>query len=274
MYETLLSPGYLLVQTVSLVIAHTAILGFVKSVDSAGFDHTLTTGYELIGRVLSTTFGDIFLEKMFSDGPFLFALYVGFFPVLLYLSINTVFRSSIEKQVGGMELLCYGPVDKTSCYLASFIRDLILSLIFIFFLLILFIVDAGVLNLLVTRKVIWALFALPAVSAAVFAYGMLIGSVSDSSTAGLALFLGIMVLFAAVLVSSYAMAGANIRRLSTILNNIVQWISPGKYWVESLRAIELGQAGLLLLSIVKLLILVAVLLTTSHLLLRKSRVRK
>ena len=90
-------------------------------------------------------------ELMFATnvmGPFLFTLYVAFLPVLLYLAISSVFRFGLEKKVGALELLAYGPADGTSYFLAALIKDILMTAIYLV-LLYLFLLIAALLNNLI-----------------------------------------------------------------------------------------------------------------------------
>ena len=89
-----------------------------------------------------------FLEKLFSEGPFQFVFYISFIPVFLYLSFSTVFHFGLEKKVGAIELLAYGPVDGTSYFLAFYIKDVVLTILYLL-VLVLFLSAAALLNNLV-----------------------------------------------------------------------------------------------------------------------------
>ena len=119
--ETVISPGWYVAQTIGLLLAYLLVAGFVRAIDSSGFDYTLAPAYDLIGRSLAGAFGSTFVSKLFAEGPFLFTLYVGFLPVLLYLAVSSVFRFGLEKKVGALELLTYGPAFFSSLVILFFL---------------------------------------------------------------------------------------------------------------------------------------------------------
>ena len=123
-FETLLSPGLYVTLALGLLLGFFLVSGFAASIDSAGFNPTLNPVYDMLGRSLAGAFGSAFVEKLFAEGPFLFALLVSFFPVFLFLSISSVFRFGQEKNAGALELLAYGPADGTSYIVASFLKDI------------------------------------------------------------------------------------------------------------------------------------------------------
>jgi len=99
------------------------VRSFTQSVDSSGFNPSINVLYDFIDKALTGAFGDAFVAKVFEEGPLTLALMVSFLPVFLFLSISSVFRFGAEKNAGAVELLTYGPVDGTACFLASFLRD-------------------------------------------------------------------------------------------------------------------------------------------------------
>ncbi|MCK5673300.1 MAG: hypothetical protein KAH95_07975, partial [Spirochaetales bacterium] len=49
-FESLLSPGYYIAQTVGLLLSYFLISGFISSIDSSGFNYSLHPLYGLIGN--------------------------------------------------------------------------------------------------------------------------------------------------------------------------------------------------------------------------------
>jgi hypothetical protein len=127
LYETLISPGYYISVSVGLALATLLVTGFAASIDTSGFDYQLNPIYDLIGRTLEGGFGAAFVHRVFSEGPLTAALYVGIAPVFLYLALSTIFRFTVERSVGAVELVVYGPADGSSYFVASFVKDIILG---------------------------------------------------------------------------------------------------------------------------------------------------
>ena len=130
-FETLISPGYYVAQTIGLVLSYLLVAGFVRAIGSSGFDWELHPAYGLIGRTLVGAFGATFANKLFAEGHFLFTLHIAFLPVLLYLAVSSVFRSGLEKKVGALELLTYGPADAISSFVATLIKDILLTAVYL-----------------------------------------------------------------------------------------------------------------------------------------------
>lgn len=271
--EGVLSPGYYAAQTVGLVLAWLLVAGFVRAVDSSGFDYTLDPAYDLIGRGLAGAFGTAFVAKLFAEGPFLCTLYAAFLPVLLYLSVSSVFRFGLEKKVGAVELLTYGPADAAACLLAALVKDLLLTLAALAVLLLFLLTAAGLNNLVLGPAFFSSLGILFFVAAAVYGYGLLAGSLTDNSASAVALFLGVVLVFGGVLVGSFTVIGGYVRNLASVFSWAVQWFSPLFYWQLALRAAEVGDWGRFLAGALLLTLLAAALLGVSHLVMKVRGVR-
>jgi hypothetical protein len=271
--ETLISPGYYIAQTIGLVLAYLLVSGFVRAVDSSGFNYALNPGYELIGRCLVGAFGATFVEKLFSEGPFLFTLYVAFLPVLLYLAVGSVFRFGLEKKVGALELLAYGPADGTSCFLATLIKDIFMTVIYLAVLLV-FLLIAGLLNnLILGPSFYYSLIILLFLSIAIYAYGVFASSLTDNSASAIAVFLGLILFFIIIMMGSFTVVSGYVRNLTGVFAWIVKWISPLFYWDLALRVVEIGNWGMYIVGIVLLLALSALVLFISHLTIKARGVR-
>ncbi len=271
--ETLISPGFYITQTIGLLLGYLLVNGFISSVDSSGFVYTLNPAYDLIGRILSGAFGSAFVNKLFSEGPFLFILYVSCIPILLYLSVSSVFRFGLEKQAGAIELLCYGPADGTAYFLASLVKDVIMMGLYLA-VLYLFLLVTGMLNNLVLGTTFYHnLFVLFFLSASIFSYGILASTVTDNSSSAIALFSGIMIFFAVVMLGSFMIVGGYVRNVATVIAWIIQWVSPLFYWDLALRSMEAGSTAMYLLGMVLLLVLTVIILGISHMVMKIRGVR-
>ncbi|UCF97064.1 MAG: hypothetical protein JSV89_18100 [Spirochaetaceae bacterium] len=271
--ETLIGPGFYVAQAIGLVLAYLLVAGFVRAIDSSGFDYQLNTAYELIGRSLVGAFGATFVEKLFSEGPFLFTLYVAFLPVLLYLAVSSVFRFGLEKKVGALELLTYGPADSTSYFLAALIKDILMTAIYLVVLLV-FLLIAGLLNnLILGPSFYYSLLILFFLSIAIYAYGIFASSLTDNSASAIAVFLGLILFFFIIMMGSFTIVSGYVRNLSSVFAWIVKWISPLFYWDLAVRFVEVGNWGMYFIGILLLLVLSAVVLLISHLTMKARGVR-
>jgi len=271
--ETLISPGYYVAQTIGLVLAYLLVAGFVRAVDSSGFNYTLNPAYELIGRSLVGAFGATFVEKLFSEGPFLFTLYIAFLPVLLYLAVSSVFRFGLEKKVGALELLTYGPADGTSYFLAALIKDILMTAIYLVVLL-LFLFIAGLLNnLILGPSFYYSLIILFFLSIAIYAYGIFASSLTDNSASAIAVFLGLILFFFIIMMGAFTVVSGYVRNLASVFAWIIKWISPLFYWDLALRFVEVGNWGMYFIGVALLLLLSVVVLFISHLTIKTRGVR-
>jgi len=271
--ETLISPGFYVAQTIGLVLAYLLVIGFVRAIDSSGFNYALNPAYELIGRSLVGAFGETFVEKLFSEGPFLFTLYVAFLPVLLYLAVSSVFRFGLEKKVGALELLAYGPADGTSYFLAALIKDILMTAIYLVVLFV-FLLIAGLLNNLILGPSFYqSLIILFFLSSAIYAYGIFASTLADNSASAIAIFLGLILFFIIIMMGSFTIVSGYVRNLASVFAWIVKWISPLFYWDLALRVIAVGNWGVYFLGIGLLLALTAVILFISHLTIKARGVR-
>ena len=271
--ETVISPGFYVAQTIGLGLAYLLVAGFVRAVDSSGFDFALDPFYDLIGRSLAGTFGTTFVAKLFAEGPFLFTLYVAFLPMLLYLAVSSVFRFGLEKKVGALELLTYGPADATAYFLAALIKDLLLTLVSLALLLLFLLVAAGLNNLLLGPAFFASLIILFFLCIAIYGYGILAASLTDNSASAIALFLGVILVFGIVMIGSFTVIGGYVRNLSSVFAWAIKWISPLFYWDLALRFAEVGNWGMYALGAFLLLVLAAAVLALSHLTMKVRGVR-
>jgi len=273
LFESLIHPGFYVALAVSLAVGYAFVAAFVRSIDSSGFNFQLSPLYTFAGGLLSGWFGGAVLTKVFADGPFLFAVNIAFLPVLLYLSMTSVYRFGTEKASGAIELLTYGPSDGTSYFLASMLKDLVLTVLTLVVFLLFFLAAAAVDNIAVTPRLFDTLILLLLASSAVYAYGVLVSVVTDSANTALALFLaGFIVLFVS-LIGSYAIVGGYVRSLSTVAAWVIQWFSPFFYWSIGTQAAIGGEAARYLLGLLGLLVLSSAVLVGSHFIVRARGVR-
>lgn len=272
-FETLISPGYYVAMTVGFLLAYFLVRGFGQAVDSSGFDFRLQPVYDLLGRALEGAFGSVVVRKLFAEGPFQLVLYAAFLPVLLFLAASSVFRFGLERKVGAIELLAYGPADGTSYFLASLIKDLLATLLYLLLLLGLLAVAAALHNLILGPSFFYSLALLPFLATAVYAYGILASTLTDNSASALAVFLAVMVFFLVVFLGSFTIVSGYVRSLSAVFAWVLRWVSPLYYWDQALRAAEVGSGGLYALHLLLELVLAGAVLTASHFILKSRGVR-
>ena len=105
--ELLNNPGVYVVLSVVLVAGYVLATGFVRAVDAAGFNAAGDSVYDVLGRGLSALFGAAFVSGLFSEGPFVFILYMAILPYLLFLTVSSVFRLAFERRVGALHYGLY-----------------------------------------------------------------------------------------------------------------------------------------------------------------------
>jgi hypothetical protein len=271
--ETLIGPGFYVAMAIGLLLSYFLVSGFVRSIDSSGFDYQLNPVYQLIGRSLAGAFGATFVDKLFAEGPFLFALYIGFLPVLLFLAVSSVFRFGLEKKVGALELLTYGPADGTSYFLAALVKDVLMTVIYLAAMVVFFEVTALVSNLTLGPAFYQNLAVVFCLSVAIYAYGILASTLTDNSASAIAVFLGVMVFFVAILMGSFTIVSGYVRNLAGVLAWVIKWISPLFYWDLGMGYAGLSSWGMYALSNVLLLVLSGAVLLGSHLIMKARGVR-
>ena len=238
--ETLLSAGFYVVLTAGLLLEFVFVSAFVSSVNSAGFSYSATPLYGFIGRVLSGAFGTTFVDSLFAEGPFVFALYTSFLPVLTFLVVSSVFRYAFEKRGEAVELLAYGPVDSVSYFLASLIRDAVMSAVALLCLSAMLAVSGVANNMVLGGSFSYHVVLILFFSLCLSAYGILASSVTDNPASAITIFLGLALLFGVVMVGSITVISDQVRRAFDIVGLVVRWISPVYYWSLGLRQAVLG----------------------------------
>ena len=272
-FESFLSPGYYIAQAVGLLLSYILISGFVSSIDSSGLNYMLHPLYEFIGRLLSGAFGITFLEKLFAEGPFQFVFYVSFVPIFIYLSFSTVFRFSLEKKVGAIELLAYGPVDGTSYFLAFYIKDVVLTVLYLV-LLILFLIMAALLNNLVLGPAfLYTLVVIFFMAMLLYSISILASVLTDSGASAMVLYIGIILFLLIVIMGSFTIGSAYVRSFSSVLSWLINWFSPFFYWGLALSFLEVGNMLAYFLILLVMMVLSCLFLFLSHLVIKIRGVR-
>lgn len=273
LFEVTISPGFYIALSLGLALGFVCMFLFAESVGSSGFKPDLNPVYDIVTRTLAGVFGVTFVEKLFAEGPFLFALFVAFFPVLLYLAMSSAFTFGFEKNVGAIELIAYGPADGTSYFLASLVKDVVCTAVALVLFTGYFAAGAGLNNLVLGPMFFHALPLLFFFSIAVYAYGVLSSVVTDSEASATALFVVIFVFFVFIQIGSFALTSGYVRNLSSVLGVVVKWISPVFYWQAGLDAVDGAMGALYALDMFLLLVVAAAVLVASHYILKLRGVR-
>ena len=271
--ETALSPGLYVTLALGLLLGFFLVSGFAASIDTAGFNPALNPLYDMLGRSLAGAFGSAFVQKLFAEGPFLFALVVSFLPVFLFLSISSVFRFGQEKNAGAVELLAYGPADGTSYIVASFLKDIVFTAATLALIAAFLAAAAALGNLVLGPLFLASLPVLFALALAVFGYGALCSVLSAHASSALAAFIGILLVFLLVLVGSLSIVSASVRTGASIAAAVLQWISPFFYASLCLKAAQVGSLAGVLGGLGLLLVLAAALIGAGHLAISRRGVR-
>jgi hypothetical protein len=273
LFETAIYPGFYVALSSSLALAFILVSMFADAVGGSGFDPNANPVYEIVYRFLTGVFGATFSEKLFAEGPFLFAFIVSFFPMLAYLSMSSAFRFGFEKNVGAIELIAYGPADGTSYIIASLAKDMICSAASLCALLAFFTLSAIIFNLVLGSAFFFALLVVFFFAFAVFAYGIFASAITDNEASSVAVFIAILVFFALIQIGSFALVSGYVKNLSGTLAWIAQWFSPFFYLSAGLDSIDASNFLLYAGSLVCMILLGCGLLVASHFILKTKGVR-
>ena len=184
-----------------------------------------------------------------------------------------MFRFGLEKKVGAIELLAYGPVDGTSYFLAFYIKDVVLT-IFYLLALVLFLSIAALLNNLVLGPAfLYALVVIFFMALLLYTISILAAVLTDSGASAMALYLGIILLFLIVMMGSFTIASGYVRSVSSVLSWVINWVSPFFYWGLALAFIEAGNTLNYLLILLVMAVLSGLFLFLSHLVIKIKGVR-
>jgi hypothetical protein len=202
-------------------------------------------------------FGEIFVQHLFSEGPFLFALYCSFIPIILYVLISSIITYHQHKDQGVLELFRFGSFKTSSYIISLFIKDVISVSIFFIYLFSFFFAVSRFNNLLLGPLFIQSMISLLFVTLLLCAYGKLAMVATSSPVESLFLLIATLTLFLLIQLGTYSIVSENLRTISSILSSVVQWFSPFYYvtlmqtgfTLPSLAYTSGGILGTLLLSV-------------------------
>jgi hypothetical protein len=262
--ETLISPAFPIICTACLVLGYLSVTGFIGSIDSDGINPALNPAFELVIKFMSGVFGESFFHKLFSEGPFAFALIIAYIPVLIYLSVSSVFKFGFEKNTGALELVIYGPVSITLYVIAAFLRNLFFSLVYLTACSIILFFYALLTNTVPGIMFLTVLILLAFLSLAVYGYTVFCSVISANGLASLPIFLGFALFFIVLQLGTLIVTSGYVLNIWSILSWVFQWFSPLFYFSIGFSFLDYGNVFLLLLSIFLFCFLTSFLLTTSH----------
>jgi hypothetical protein len=263
--ETWYAPGIYISATAGLLLAYLTVSSYTKSIGSGGFDSSLNPVFDLLAGLLIGAFGESFFLNFFSEGPFLFALIIAFIPVLMHLTISSVFRFGLEKNVGALRLIAFGPADGTSYIIGSMLKDVFFYSLYLVVLTCFFLLGAVTNNLLLGPKFYYALLTIFSFALCISAYGIMASVLTSNSGSAVALFSTALLVFALVNLGTFVNVQGYIRDLSSTVSMIIKWISPFFFWQWAMKAVDASSAGQFVLALCGMLLVSLVLVFASHL---------
>jgi hypothetical protein len=272
-FEAVIHPGFSIALAVALAVACVCVAAFVRSIDSSGFNPKANPFYWLLEGLLAGAFGETFVSELFSHGPFMLAANAAFLPVLLYLSLTSIHKFGSEKAAGAIELLSYGPSDGTAYFLASMLKDMILSALALVLLIAFFALSVVVENLAFDSRIPGVMIAIFFTAVSVCAYAVFISVMTETANSAVALFLGGFVLLMLVCAGSYALGSSSVHGLSVVAASVVQWFSPFFYWSLCVKGASAGDSLLFIVGLAGQVLLACAALVASHHVLRRRGVR-
>lgn len=288
--EASLNPGYYIWLAIALAVVYFLARTFVAGVDGAGFVcggaslHAAATDawatcyersplYAIVGRAITAAFGVTFADSLLAEGPFQIGLLAAFAPPCVFIALATVLGQGLEKRVGAIELVTYGPADGAAFFIGTLVRDLILVVGTLLIISLFCLAVARGFNLALGSRFLPAALAYLLVAAAFLAFGLVANALVDGPAAATALLGTVGLVSGALFVASYALVGGYVASLSTVIAAAVQWVSPLYYLGLAYVAVSSGDTLGYLLSLLGLLGLIGVCVVGGYLLARSRGVR-
>ena len=287
--EASLTPGYYLVLACAMAVVYLLVRSFVAGVDGAGFvcgDVPLTAQseewttcyrrtpvYAILGRAVTAAFGPTFAASLLAEGPYQIALFVALVPCCGFAALMSVLGQGLEKRVGVIELVTYGPADGTSFLIGTLVRDVIVSGVALGVISLFCVIVAAAFNMALGSRFLPAALAYLLVAVAFFGYGLVASALADGPAAATALLLLVTLLFGALFVASYVLVGGYVATLSAVVAAALQWISPLYYLGRAYTAINAGNTAAYMLSLGGLIALTAACLGCGSIVVRYRGVR-
>ena len=157
--------------------------------------------------------------------------------------------------------------------MGSLIKDVLFTLLYIFVLFLFLGLAALINNLVMGPMFFYSLPLIFFISLAIYAFGILASTLSDSAATAVAFLAGVLLFFLIILFGSFTIVSAYVRNVANVFAWIVKWLSPFFYWNIGLRAAETGNVPMFILSLLLLILLTVVILLLSNLITKRRGVR-
>jgi hypothetical protein len=271
--ETLVSPAFYITISASLLIGCFFVSDFVTMIGSDGINTGKSQVYGLVFNMIRGIFGELFTDRLFAQGPYLFAISLSFFIFITYLAMSTVMQFGNEKSSGALEVIASGPADETCCFLGYFAVNVALSALFLCAATIIFIVSALITNMTLTATYFSYLVFLLIGSVVTFAYCTLASVLTRTAITSLAFLTAGLAIFGAVQFGMYGTVSESGNIIAGSVSFVIQWISPFFPMNFGSEAAEYGSIVQFLASILVPIAVCAGILGGSHFISRKRGVR-
>ena len=254
----ILKPSFYFAVMICSLLGYLPVRSFVLSIGPQGFSPSKSPLFSNITDAMERLFGEMFLEHLFSEGPFLFALYCSFFPMILFMLISSMIIYHQHKDQKVMELLRFGSFNSSSYIISIWLKEIISIFIFLAYLTFFFFIIAGLNNLVLGTIFLNSLFSILFITALLCAYGKFATVLVESPLESISILVGGLLIFLFIQLGNYSIVSENIRTISSTLSLIVKWISPFYYidviqtglTLSSPQLIIFGISGSLFLSLI------------------------
>ena len=238
--ETFLNPSYYIAMVISSILGYLPIRSFVKSIGPQGFNPSQTPLFANITEALEQLFSSVFVERLFAEGPFLFALYCAVVPMLLYILISSIITYHQHKDQGVVELLRYGALQSRSYLISLFVINIISLFVYCTYLSVVFYLVSRFNNLLLGPAFVGSMVTFLLASFLLCAYTTLSTVSTDSSIGSISLLLATLLIFLVVQLGTYSIITQQIFSIASYVSIVIQWISPFFYMVMIQTGFELS----------------------------------
>lgn len=202
--------------------------------------------------------------------PITSPFYLTVFLAATYLGLCSAIAISRERDQGTMEVLFYGPVDSVSYVLGKYSQQILTFFVVLAFSLVNFFLLSQLTNLGFTGNFFGLLILSVFLASCMIAFGIFLSAAAKRTVFAVVLFVS-LVLFFVIFWGAHSLImslpGKNLtsallytRLILDNLNVLIQWISPLAYFVRGMVAVNQGNFGQYLLSIISSLIYTTVLL--------------
>jgi hypothetical protein len=271
--EIVSSPAFYVMAAICLLIGSFLVSGFVSTIGSDGINPAKSPLYGLVFNTLKGIFGELFVGRLFADGPFIIAAFVSFLLFSAYLGMSTVMQFGNEKGSGGLELIASGPADQTSIFLGYFTVNAAASASFLIAESIIFMIAALISNLSLSGAYFAFILFLFLGSLILYAYCALASVITRNAFGALACFMAIFLAFIAAQFGMYGTESESGNIIAGSVSYVIQWISPFFPTNFGSESIEYGSFLLFVLACIYPFIISILILGASHVISKRRGVR-